>query len=320
MPFIKFFLSTSLLCLVLTKIDVLSFVFIIIWGTLLLLSALELPRTQVFLIFLLNMFIITWGMGLYAAYFYLAGFGLPVLVMCVFIAENKDYYTVRKSGLIAAAAGISLYLIIVYLLTGSIGIADFQAMLRNSVNESLEWYRNLGVLDNLASNGISEETLRLQLDSMAQTLPQYLPSYYYLQSLVTVFFTLLLTSRINMNDAKKRLNKQPYFLDIMPWQLVWLVIIALALLLWGRNHQTLAYLAGANALAIMVPIAIYFGFCSLNWRLKSVKASTRKWVVALIVILSIFFIPSALTFLALIGLFDSLIDYRKLRSRKGEKQ
>jgi hypothetical protein len=319
-PFIKFFLSTSLLCLVLTKIDVLSFVFIIIWGTLLLLSALELPRTQVFLIFLLNMFIITWGMGLYAAYFYLAGFGLPVLVMCVFIAENKDYYTVRKSGLIAAAAGISLYLIIVYLLTGSIGIADFQAMLRNSVNESLEWYRNLGVLDNLASNGISEETLRLQLDSMAQTLPQYLPSYYYLQSLVTVFFTLLLTSRINMNDAKKRLNKQPYFLDIMPWQLVWLVIIALALLLWGRNHQTLAYLAGANALAIMVPIAIYFGFCSLNWRLKSVKASTRKWVVALIVILSIFFIPSALTFLALIGLFDSLIDYRKLRSRKGEKQ
>jgi hypothetical protein len=286
----------------------------------LLLSALELPRTQVFLIFLLNMSIITWGMGLSAAYFYLAGFGLPVLVMCVFIAENKDYYTVRKGGLIAAAAGISLYLIIVYLLTGSIGIADFQDVLRNSVNESLEWYRSWGVLDNLSTNGISEETLRLQLDLMAQTLPQYLPSYYYLQSLATVFFTLLLANRISMNDAKKRLNKQPYFLDIMPWQLVWLVIIALALLLWGRNHQILAYLAGANTLVIMVPVAIYFGFCSLSWRLKSVKASTRKWLVALIVILSIFFIPSALTFLALIGLFDSLIDYRKLRSRKGEKQ
>ncbi|MDR1615928.1 MAG: YybS family protein [Syntrophomonadaceae bacterium] len=320
MPLVKFFLSTSLLCLVLIRIDVFSFVFVIIWGVLLLLSAFELPRTQVFLIFLLNMVLITWGMGLYAAYFYLAAFGLPVLTMCVLIVENKDYNTIRTCGMIAAVTGISLYLIITYALTGSIGITDLQAVLHNSVNETLEWYKNWGILDNLAANGLNEESLRFQFETMAQTLPQYLPSYYYLQSLFTAFFVLLLANRINLHNAEKYLTKQPYFLDIMPWQLVWLVIIALALLLGGRNHNTSVYLAGANVLAVMVPTAIYFGFCALSWRLRMLKASTKKWAVAVIVILSIFFIPSALTFLALIGLFDSLIDYRKLRSQKGGRQ
>jgi uncharacterized membrane protein YhaH (DUF805 family) len=91
--------------------------------------------------------------------------------------------------------------------------------------------------------------------------------------------------------------------------------------LWlaGRYFDhSLAYQGGLNLMVIMAPMAIYFGFSTVSWRVKRLNDRIRKWVAILLVILGIVLLPSALIFLALVGLFDALLDYRKLISGKGE--
>ena len=115
------------------------------------------------------------------------------------------------------------------------------------------------------------------------------------------------------------MERKPYLQEIMPWQLVWVVIIALSLWLWGRHEQPMAYLVGANMMVIMIPIAVFFGFSAISWRIKRINYKYRKIIAALLIIMGVFILPSAIIFLTLIGLFDALLDYRKFRSGKGEE-
>lgn len=318
MLFVKYLLGTIFICLLLTQTSYLAAVFFVIWGVVMLLSALTLPRHQVIILFAASLAIVILGMGFYAAY-YLASLGLAVLVMCMLITGQKDYYLIRGGGMIAAVIGVSLYLGSIYFITGSIGTEEWYMELNRSFQNYIPIYEQYGILDQLAAQGVTKEALQADLRNLAQQAAQFLPSIYYLQALLTVFFMLLIASNMSLRSPNHRLNRRPYFLDIMPWQLVWLVIIALALWLWGRYGQPLAYRVGANIIVTMVPVAGYFGFSAISWGIKKLKVGVRKWVAALLIILSLFLLPSAIIFLALTGLFDALVDYRKLRSGKGEE-
>jgi uncharacterized protein YybS (DUF2232 family) len=45
-------------------------------------------------------------------------------------------------------------------------------------------------------------------------------------------------------------------------------------------------------------------------------AKSKKWIVTLVVLLGLFFSVPTIIFIGLIGLFDSLLDYRKIRRKK----
>jgi uncharacterized protein involved in outer membrane biogenesis len=49
------------------------------------------------------------------------------------------------------------------------------------------------------------------------------------------------------------------------------------------------------------------------------QPTAQKIAALILIVLSIIFALSAIIFLALLGLFDSLLDYRKLRNQKEEQ-
>ena len=112
--------------------------------------------------------------------------------------------------------------------------------------------------------------------------------------------------------------KRPYDQEVMPWQLVWVVIAGLSLWLIGREEMSLVYYTGSNLLVVLVPIAVYFGLATVIYKLKQRKTSTRNWIITFLVIITVIFPLSAIIFLAVVGLFDSLLDHRKLRVEKGD--
>jgi len=86
--------------------------------------------------------------------------------------------------------------------------------------------------------------------------------------------------------------------------------------LWGRDQLSAIYYAGSNILLISVPIALYYGLAAIVYMIRRFQKRTRKILVIVLVVLSLLFTASAIIFLTVIGLFDSLLDYRRLRTKE----
>ena len=317
MLFIKYLLGSIFICFLLTQISYFSDFFFIIWGVLLLLGALTLTRYQLLALFAISLAIIINSFDFSIAFYYVC-LSLAVFVMSMHLTAKSNYETVRQKGIITAVLAISFYLASIFFMTGSIGEEAFQKELQASFQSYIPFYEQHGVFDQLATEGVSREDMENDLQSLAITISKFLPSVFYLQALFTVFFMVLIASNLSKRVPEHAWERKPYYLEIMPWQLVWLVIAALALWLWGRYGQPLAGQIGSNLIVIMLPIAVYFGFSAISWRIKALKPKARIWIAATLIVIGVIILPSAIVFLALIGVFDALLDYRKLRSGKGD--
>ena len=102
----------------------------------------------------------------------------------------------------------------------------------------------------------------------------------------------------------------------MPWQLVWVFIAGLGLWLWGREETSAAYYIGSNILAVIAPIALYYGFAVTLYVLKRMPIKRNFGLIVLAVVFVTIFTVPIIIMLGLIGLFDALIDYRKIRWQK----
>lgn len=312
MPVFVFYLMvSSLAACLMAVIPQLTFIIAIAWGASLIMSSLYLERIQVLIIFGINVLLLYGIAGGSTVFFYLSFFGAAVLVMAVLSTAHCDYYRLQKWGLITAVIGVSLFMGLIYLNTGEIGMTEMEAQLGSYLQDTLQ---ESGFFDIYEERGISNAEIEERLLS---SIVRHLPAFYYLQAIMVVFFMLLLASFLSLKRSIQRLKKKPYVQEIMPWQLVWVVITGLGLWLWGKDQANTIYYIGSNILLVMAPITIYFGLATVVYKLGYKKAAGSKLIIVLIIILSIVFPLSALIFLGLIGLFDSLLDYRKLRL-KGE--
>ncbi|HPT69672.1 MAG TPA: DUF2232 domain-containing protein, partial [Syntrophomonas sp.] len=90
----------------------------------------------------------------------------------------------------------------------------------------------------------------------------------------------------------------------------------LACWLLGRDQLNWLYYSGANILVIVTPLTIFYGCAVLVYWLQRLPAKSKKWITILVVLLGLFFSVPTIIFIGLIGLFDSLLDYRKIRRKK----
>jgi len=86
--------------------------------------------------------------------------------------------------------------------------------------------------------------------------------------------------------------------------------------LWGRDQLSAIYYAGSNILLITVPIALYYGLAAVVYKVRRYQGRIRRVIAIVLVVLSLLFTASAIIFLTVIGLFDSLLDYRRLRAKE----
>lgn len=315
-PFIKFALLTSLLVMLMIALPPFTLILAVVWGASLVVGALYLSLYSLLGVAVINFLLIIALISWKSALTYLLFFGLPALLMSMGVQRGNGYYALQRIGIIAALVGVSLWLGGIYYSTGDLGINHLETELGQRVEESMQLYEESGLMEIYQQQGISQEELQEAMESLIASLARHLPAFYYLQAIMAVFFMLFLASFASQKRNLYRLIRRPFDQEIMPWQMVWIVIIGLALWLLGRDQMSTVYYTGSNILLVTVPIALYYGLASVIYKMKRYKQSTRRIATVILVILMLVFPVSAIIFLTVIGLFDSLLDYRRLRTKE----
>lgn len=333
--FIFYALTTSIICFLLLAAPALTLILTIAWGILVVLAGLYFKPVYLWLMALLNGLSLllyvalihrAYGTipilqeGLAALIAFGCFFGLAIYTMGFLASRGRDYYKIRTWGIGAVMLGVSLYLGWVYFTQGSIGIMEMETELNLRFEEAINTYESTGMLEIYAKQGISKQDLQATFQNLSRTVARHLPATYYLQGIVAVFFILLLASFLSLRRKIDRLIRKPYLNEAMPWILAWVVIAGLAFCLWGYDQKDVYYYIGSNILVVMAPITCYYGLAAVVYKMGEMNPTPRRWLMVILIVCSAVFLPSAVIFLSLVGLFDSLLDFRRLRSRREESE
>lgn len=314
--FVKIVLGTSSLAVLMALLPFLTVVVAILWGCSLLLAALNLDQKRLITVIIINIIIVLSVSGLEETLFLLAFFIIPAVVISLGAQQDRDYYQLQRRGVTVAVIAISLLLGGLYFSTGDMGMAQLEQEIAAQVEEIVEYYDDVGLMNIYEEQGISAQELKEALVSFMGAAVRHLPAFYYLQAIMAVFFMLFLASFWCQKRNLNRLIRKPFDQEIMPWQMAWVVILGLALWLWGRDQLSTIYYIGSNILLLTVPIALYYGLAAVVYRIRQYKQRTRRIMVIVLAVLSLLFTASAIIFFTVIGLFDSLLDYRRLRTKE----
>ena len=316
MPIIIFFLlSTSLACVAMALMPEIALIPAIAWGGFLIAAALYLDENKILALFFINLVLLFIMAGVHQSLYYLAFFGIAALLMSLSASRNGDYYRVQNTGVRIAVLGVSIFLLWSYLYSGGIGINEFQAQLDHSAADSIRIYEQLGIFEQM---GISPEEFESSLKQSITGFARHLPAIYYIQAIIAVFFMLLLAAHTARKVNNERLKKKAFKEEKMPWQLVWIAIAGLGLWIWGRDELNHIYYLGSNILWTVVPIAVYYGLGTIAYQIGRGGRFPRVFIIAGLIFLTLALPLSAIIFLSTIGLFDSLVDFRKLQGRRNE--
>lgn len=314
--FVKIVLGTSSLAVLMALLPFLTVVVAILWGCSLLLAALNLDQKRLITVIIINIIIVLSLSGLEETLFLLAFFIIPAVVISLGAQQDRDYYQLQRGGVTVAVIAISLLLGGLYFSTGDMGMAQLEQEIAAQVEEIVEYYDDVGLMNIYEEQGISAQELKEALVSFMGAAVRHLPAFYYLQAIMAVFFMLFLASFWCQKRNLNRLIRKPFDQEIMPWQMAWVVILGLALWLWGRDQLSTIYYIGSNILLLTVPIGLYYGLAAVVYKIRQYKQRTRRIMVIVLAVLSLLFTASAIIFFTVIGLFDSLLDYRRLRTKE----
>lgn len=292
----------------------------IMWGIALVLGGFFLSNTSLLIIFTLNTLLLYSISGGSNLFFLFCIAGIPALIMGLRLHRKNNYYTLQKWGMVTVTLCITMFLAMVFINSGSNIINDMENISQRYVEESMKWSEDSGIMDFYKDKGVEIGELEESMQLLAEWIVKHLPAFLYLKGIAVVFLILYLAAYISSKRGWECLDKKPYNLEIMPWYFVWIVITGLALWIWGKDEMNSCYYIGSNILLISVPITVYYGMALLVYKIKQVKKKNKKWLITAIIVLALVFPPSLIMFIALLGLFDSLLDYRKLRSNKEVKK
>jgi len=306
---------SSLACLVMSSLPSLAFVSSIVWGISLLLGGYLTSRKNMILIFGLNILLL-YGLSGSSNLFFLLIIGTPSFIMGLLLAGQKGYYELQKWGMLTAVLLTSLFMGLTYYNAGEFSIANIQAEYDQAINESVNLSADSEFLKFYEEQGISPEELRSTLTMVARWTIIHLPAYYCIKAILAVYLILILSSYISRKKKLPVLSRKPYREEKMPWQLAWVIIIALSLWLWGKDDMLNLYYLGSNMLVVAAPVTVYYGLAGITYQWSKSTSRGRRWILILLII-NILILPlAAIIFIGLLGLFDSLLDYRKLDYKK----
>lgn len=311
--FVPYLLISCLTCLAMIMLPGLILLWATLWGMLLILAGLETGRIKLAFIFVCNLGVLFLA-GEGATFIYSLYIGVPTLVMGILAADQKwGYYDLLKAGLAAAVLTGMLLIGFMYFFTDS--ASQIEPQINTYVQETLNMYEDTGVFEFYAQKGIEREEIESAFYQLSRTIVKHLPALYYIQAALMVILALYLAALIARRRGITRLKKLPFLQEVMPWQLAWVVIAGLLFWLAGKEGSALRLL-GSNLLVVLAPLLFYFGLAVLFYKVGRMNPRSKRWIIVIAVIILVVMTIPAFIFLALLGLFDSLIDYRKLRTDK----
>ena len=313
--FTKIMLISVAACLVMSNSPPLAAVSGLVWGITLLLGIYWTGRRQMFIIFALNVLLLLVIAGDRVLFFLLI-FGLPSFIMALQLGSQKGYYEVQVLGILSALLLVSMFMGIAYWANQGEYIFATPEEIEAQVDTNLAILDDSGLLRFYEQQGMSREELKGQFTDIYTWSFRHLPAWYYIQAMLAVFVVLRVGTFIGRNRGLPIPPSKPFAEEVMPWPVAWVVIAGLILMLWGWGGANPRYYAGSNLVVASFPVAIYFGSATMVYLWKRLSGRVRRWWSAILVLNMLFFTLPAIIFLGLLGLFDSLLDYRGLESKK----
>ncbi|HWQ76742.1 MAG TPA: DUF2232 domain-containing protein [Syntrophomonas sp.] len=292
------------------------FLWAIIWGITVMLGAYYMELKQLLAMIAGNvLFLLLLGdnsLTLEMMVFY----ALPITAAAVLLKAKKSYYAVLGAALLTVVVCTVIYMGVSYVYLGDEGVAQIKSGINATMENSLTWAEQSGFVQFYEQQGISKSEIKTAYAELAHLLWVFTPALLSMQGLFAVLLIIYLSSILFTRMRLPGLERKAFREEIMPWQLSWVVIAGLACWLLGCDQLNWLYYGGANLLVVLLPVTIFYGFAVLAYWLRRLPANIKIWIVALLVILGLFFTVPAIIFIGLTGLFDSLLDYRKLRGKK----
>jgi hypothetical protein len=296
----------------------LSIVAGILWGIVLVVGGYWVSRVSLIAVFIANTLLL-FGVAGSSNLFFWAIYGIPSLIMGLLLTRQKGYYELQKWGMTAAALVVCFYMGVLYSPFGSPILSRVQTQISDQIEQSRS-LQDPAFIEIYGQQGITADELKEDAYLVSVWLTKHLPSMYLVQILIVMQIILSFTSYWLHKKGVHVLQHRPFKEEIMPWPLAWVVILGLVLWLWGRNELTIIYYTGSNILLGAGAIATYYGISNISFWWNKLPMATRRLVLPLLFVSTILLFVPVMFFVALLGLFDSLFDYRNLYPKKEASQ
>ncbi len=244
------------------------------------------------------------------AFFLILQFGGVGIVYGVLFKRQTSPGRMMIVGSIVAAASMVLMIVLSSWILG-VDITGWSKEFAASIGPVMNMYRQMGLLDRLAQQGVSEEQLRQSLEQFVKWFQVLVPGILTLSAILSAALNFVVARAV----IKKLGFTVPYIPPFRRWQLpwysVWGVILGLAFTLAGDNRQW-AFLSklGQNIMYVYLPFLFISGLSVVVYFFKERPLSPV--LRAMIIVFGFFYWPVAVLIIASVGLFDPLFNYRKL--------
>ncbi|MFA5535977.1 MAG: YybS family protein [Bacillota bacterium] len=236
--------------------------------------------------------------------------GLTALVFGYAFKKSLSPGVSFLAGGLTSAIGTALSLLIVFLIMGgaSLGFGELELM----VDQVLSFYEETGLINVMLTQGLTVAEFRAQLMQIMALVAALIPGSLVLSSLFAAGITYLLAREI-LRRMGQTFKPLPSFQNWqLPWWTVYGLIVGLALFLGGDYlGSNFLNAAGKNIIFIYLPILLLNGLAVAvyfyhHWTITA-------FIKVFLVIMFLINLPVTLPLVILIGVFDPLFDYRKIK-------
>lgn len=187
--------------------------------------------------------------------------------------------------------------------------------MKMAFDEAINLYEKIGILDRILPPGSTPEQFKQSMHFMIDT---FIPGAFVAGSMVAAFINYVIAGKV-LRRLKYEIPELPPFREWhFPWYIIWGIILALGFLLAGKKYENqLIINISLNILYIYFPILLVSGLAVAVFYLHKYKLSPV--VKGIIIFASLAYLNVVMMILLVIGLFDPLIDYRRLAQAKKDQ-
>ncbi|HEX3031549.1 MAG TPA: DUF2232 domain-containing protein [Bacillota bacterium] len=175
-------------------------------------------------------------------------------------------------------------------------------------------YKKAGVLDQVFP-GLSETEIRTTVLQSLRVFFQLLPGFSVAVSTLLALTNYRLSHRYISRGGIALAPVLPFAQWRFPWYIIWTAILGLLGVLLG-TPDSIILLSGENLLLVSGFFSLILGFSvTVNYLGRATLPGLLKWVLIVFLILNGIF---SLGFILVLGLFDPIINFRRLGVKKAE--
>lgn len=209
-------------------------------------------------------------------------------------------------GTVIAAVSVALALFLSTWISG-LTWGDFMAQSVTMLDDILNMYQEMGMLETLAGPDTTVEQFRQQLIDTMQIM---LPAAFVIISMLTAAANYGISKLVLRRLGYPADHLRPFSQWRLPWQMLWALIAGLAVMLFGSySGREIIAKIGMNILYVVVPILMVFGVSFFVWCWKRLRSPGVRMVLLLFVL---FTFQYCFIIFPLIGLVDSIVDLRAM--------